>query len=337
MSDVFLTDLVLRTQVLLRLCDGASSLTRCWAKPNPSCTSPLSPLLSCGRKSSRSSPMWSKWLGSRSGHCQQAPEVFVDVCVCISVCGVCVQQYVCVCVCVCSIVCVCVCMCVCASVCASVCMYVCVHQCVCVCMDQCVCVRTSVCASVWECHHVYVPVYVCAPVDVALCVWVRKQAIASEASCWLCCSRMLFMFQWKRYTALNRLLKGHRRGELTVFTGPTGSGKTTFISDYSLDLCTQGVRLCVCIRMCVCVYLYVCLFGLCVPLCVFYSLFSLCVWVWLCLCGHNLFTWNPFWAWFRSVSYPLHVAKFMLSNCTCALYIFFQSWAVTYLVWENGL
>ena len=99
-SDVFLTDLVLRIQVLLRLCDGASSLTGCWAKPNPSCTSPLSPLLSCGRKSSQSLPMWSKWLGSRSGHCQQAPEVFVDVCVCvcISVCGVCVQQYVCVCV-----------------------------------------------------------------------------------------------------------------------------------------------------------------------------------------------------------------------------------------------
>jgi len=38
------------------------------------------------------------------------------------------------------------------------------------------------------------------------------------------------------------LLKGHRRGELTIFTGPTGAGKTTFLSDYSLDLCTQGVR-----------------------------------------------------------------------------------------------
>ncbi|KAK7487905.1 hypothetical protein BaRGS_00020806, partial [Batillaria attramentaria] len=48
--------------------------------------------------------------------------------------------------------------------------------------------------------------------------------------------------KWQRYTALNRLLKGHRRGELTVFTGPTGSGKTTFISDYSLDLCMQGVN-----------------------------------------------------------------------------------------------
>jgi len=52
----------------------------------------------------------------------------------------------------------------------------------------------------------------------------------------------LFHLQWKRYPLLNTLLKGHRRGELTVFTGPTGSGKTTFISDYSLDLCQQGVR-----------------------------------------------------------------------------------------------
>ena len=98
-SDVFLTDLVLRTQVLLRLCDGASNLTRCWAKPNPLCTSPLSPLLSCGRKSSQSSPMWSKWLGSRSGHCQQAPEVFVDVCVCVHKCVWCLYAAVYVCVC----------------------------------------------------------------------------------------------------------------------------------------------------------------------------------------------------------------------------------------------
>lgn len=47
--------------------------------------------------------------------------------------------------------------------------------------------------------------------------------------------------QWKRFPALNKLLKGHRPGELTIFTGPTGSGKTTFISEYSLDLCMQGV------------------------------------------------------------------------------------------------
>ncbi|XP_076981870.1 twinkle mtDNA helicase isoform X2 [Tamandua tetradactyla] len=48
--------------------------------------------------------------------------------------------------------------------------------------------------------------------------------------------------RWSRFQDLNRLLKGHRKGELTVFTGPTGSGKTTFISEYALDLCTQGVN-----------------------------------------------------------------------------------------------
>ncbi|XP_030746824.1 twinkle protein, mitochondrial-like isoform X2 [Sitophilus oryzae] len=48
--------------------------------------------------------------------------------------------------------------------------------------------------------------------------------------------------KWKRYPTLNKILKGHRRGELTILTGPTGSGKTTFISDYSLDLLMQGVN-----------------------------------------------------------------------------------------------
>ncbi|XP_078202412.1 twinkle mtDNA helicase isoform X4 [Callithrix jacchus] len=47
---------------------------------------------------------------------------------------------------------------------------------------------------------------------------------------------------WSRFPDLNRILKGHRKGELTVFTGPTGSGKTTFISEYALDLCSQGVN-----------------------------------------------------------------------------------------------
>lgn len=28
--------------------------------------------------------------------------------------------------------------------------------------------------------------------------------------------------KWKRFPALNKILKGHRRGEFTVFTGPTG-------------------------------------------------------------------------------------------------------------------
>lgn len=55
--------------------------------------------------------------------------------------------------------------------------------------------------------------------------------------------RHLFLFsQWKRFPLLTQILKGHRPGELTVLTGPTGSGKTTFLSEYSLDLCLQGVR-----------------------------------------------------------------------------------------------
>lgn len=48
--------------------------------------------------------------------------------------------------------------------------------------------------------------------------------------------------KWKRYPLLNKYLKGHRKGELTILTGPTGSGKTTFMSDYSLDLAMQGVN-----------------------------------------------------------------------------------------------
>ncbi|MBN3295933.1 PEO1 protein, partial [Amia calva] len=47
--------------------------------------------------------------------------------------------------------------------------------------------------------------------------------------------------KWARFPELNKILKGHRKGELTVFTGPTGSGKTTFISECALDLCMQGV------------------------------------------------------------------------------------------------
>ncbi|XP_045483624.1 mitochondrial DNA helicase [Harmonia axyridis] len=47
--------------------------------------------------------------------------------------------------------------------------------------------------------------------------------------------------KWQRFPSLNKILKGHRMGEMTVLTGPTGSGKTTFISEYSLDLALQGV------------------------------------------------------------------------------------------------
>jgi twinkle protein len=48
--------------------------------------------------------------------------------------------------------------------------------------------------------------------------------------------------QFSTLPSMNAILKGHRRGELTVITGPTGAGKTTFLSQVSLDLCNQGVN-----------------------------------------------------------------------------------------------
>eukprot|EP00934_Nitzschia_sp_Nitz4_P003292 Nitzschia sp. Nitz4//scaffold73_size107353//30756//34545//NITZ4_004311-RA/size107353-processed-gene-0.20-mRNA-1//-1//CDS//3329557449//3282//frame0 len=41
---------------------------------------------------------------------------------------------------------------------------------------------------------------------------------------------------------LTQLMKGFRRGELTVLTGPTGSGKTTFLGQVSLDMAEQGIN-----------------------------------------------------------------------------------------------
>ena len=38
------------------------------------------------------------------------------------------------------------------------------------------------------------------------------------------------------------MIKGLRRGELTVLTGPTGSGKTTFLGQMSLDLAEQDIN-----------------------------------------------------------------------------------------------
>jgi twinkle protein len=38
------------------------------------------------------------------------------------------------------------------------------------------------------------------------------------------------------------IIKGFRRGEVTVLTGPTGSGKTTFLGQLSVDLVEQGVN-----------------------------------------------------------------------------------------------
>ncbi|CAG9539803.1 unnamed protein product [Cercopithifilaria johnstoni] len=48
--------------------------------------------------------------------------------------------------------------------------------------------------------------------------------------------------QWKRFDLLNRFMRGFRPGEMTVITGGTGFGKTTFLCEYALDLLVQGVR-----------------------------------------------------------------------------------------------
>lgn len=68
--------------------------------------------------------------------------------------------------------------------------------------------------------------------------------------------------KWKRYPTLNRILKGHRKGELTVLTGPTGCGKTTFVSEYSLDLAMQGVKLGALVDLCI-VFNFLCRSILC--------------------------------------------------------------------------
>lgn len=41
---------------------------------------------------------------------------------------------------------------------------------------------------------------------------------------------------------MRSILKGHRRGELTIVTGPTGIGKTSLLSQMSLDYAMQGVN-----------------------------------------------------------------------------------------------
>jgi hypothetical protein len=50
--------------------------------------------------------------------------------------------------------------------------------------------------------------------------------------------------QYKAFPPLQNLLLGLRLGELTVLSGATGVGKTTFVSQMSLDFAEQGVRLC---------------------------------------------------------------------------------------------
>ncbi|MFH4973938.1 hypothetical protein AB6A40_000647 [Gnathostoma spinigerum] len=55
-------------------------------------------------------------------------------------------------------------------------------------------------------------------------------------------SKQFGIARWKRFDVLNKYLLGFRPRELTVITGGTGFGKTTFLCEYSLDLLSQGVR-----------------------------------------------------------------------------------------------
>nr|AAZ06404.1 mitochondrial helicase twinkle [Acanthamoeba castellanii] len=68
------------------------------------------------------------------------------------------------------------------------------------------------------------------------------QDIADEVYRNICSPDELAGVPSKMFPSLTKILKGHRKGELTVFTGPTGVGKTTLLSQLSLDFAMQGVR-----------------------------------------------------------------------------------------------
>jgi twinkle protein len=70
---------------------------------------------------------------------------------------------------------------------------------------------------------------------------VTFQQLREEIYSELCNVNQVAGVKWQRFPKLTQALKGHRPGELTVFTGATGAGKTTLISELSLDLCQQGV------------------------------------------------------------------------------------------------
>ncbi|XP_076107139.1 twinkle mtDNA helicase-like [Mytilus galloprovincialis] len=66
--------------------------------------------------------------------------------------------------------------------------------------------------------------------------------LRSEVKAQIAQQELVAGVQWRRFAQFNNVLKGLRPGELTVMSGRTGSGKTTFMSEYSLDLCMQGVN-----------------------------------------------------------------------------------------------
>eukprot|EP01088_Endostelium_zonatum_P000208 TRINITY_DN1034_c2_g1_i1.p1 TRINITY_DN1034_c2_g1~~TRINITY_DN1034_c2_g1_i1.p1 ORF type:complete len:899 (-),score=259.30 TRINITY_DN1034_c2_g1_i1:44-2740(-) len=45
----------------------------------------------------------------------------------------------------------------------------------------------------------------------------------------------------KSFPTLSTMTKGFRRGEFTILSGPTGVGKTTFLSQLTLDYCKEGI------------------------------------------------------------------------------------------------
>ena len=51
-------------------------------------------------------------------------------------------------------------------------------------------------------------------------------------------------FRFTRFSDLNKTMGGFRMGELTLISGHTGKGKTTFLSEYALDLALNGVKVC---------------------------------------------------------------------------------------------
>ena len=96
---------------------------------------------------------------------------------------------------------------------------------------------------VWSAWRESNPVTIMIPATLVLITCVNKFTCGPHVHM----NYVLLHVQWQRFPKLTSILKGHRPGELTVFTGPTGSGKTTLMSELSLDLCKQGVSVHSCV------------------------------------------------------------------------------------------